>query len=207
MASVGKQLYCGTKMRLNSFKFWFYSSFHSRVNTAAHPSLIFHSIMYLLPSQIGLISITLPQNWINFTLTSLPDPRRQSRFSQSRKNVWRGWVFCWKCSDYRSCSHVQVCSITSISSLTLPLIHFLDKMNSPPLTVNTGIMENYERRNQLQKKTAGSSLSRLLQSSPCLLVLRLKYDRLNWYRAVLTDALWYFMAKVNRITDEQTALA
>lgn len=144
-------------MRLNSFKFWFYSSFHSRLNTAAHPSLLFHSIMYLLPSQIGLISITLPQNWINSTLTSLPDPHRQSRFSQSQKNVWGG--LCWKCSDYRSCSHVQVCSITSISSLTPPLIHFLDKMNSPPLTVNTGIMENYKRWNQLQKKTVGSSLT------------------------------------------------
>lgn len=90
MTSVGKQLYCGTKMRLNSFKFWFYSSFHSCLNTAAHPSLIFHSIMYLLPSQIGLISITLPQNWINSILTSLPDPHWQSCFSQSQKNVWRG---------------------------------------------------------------------------------------------------------------------
>lgn len=101
--------------------------------------LPFHSIMYFLSGQIGLISITLQQNEINSRLTSL----------QGHVGSWvsTNRIKClgalWNQSDYRSQS---LCSGVFSNIHFLPHsspIHFLQKVNLSPLTVNTRIRENY----------------------------------------------------------------
>lgn len=86
----------------------------------------FYSIMYFLSGQRSLISITLRQNGINSPLTSLPGHRWQL----SSANQMRCLGALWNHSHYRSHTCVQVCSPTSILSLAISLIHFLQKMIS-----------------------------------------------------------------------------
>lgn len=119
--------------------------------------LSFRSIMYFLSGQIGLISITLRQNGINSPLTSLPGHRWQMSFSQSNKMSGGSVKPVWL-----SLSHLcsGVFSNIHFISHSSP-INFLQKMNSSPLAVNTGITENYKRWNQLLNKT-------VIQNAGCL---------------------------------------
>lgn len=71
-------------------------------------------------------------------------------------------------------------------------------MNYRPPTVNTGIMENYK---QSLKESASSSLRAacVIVTPACFQTEISLCGRWHWHHAVLTDARWYFMAKVSGI--------
>lgn len=179
----------------------FFFLYTSRLGAAARPYSIFHSIMHILSRQIGLISITLPQSGMDCALTSLPDHRWQRSSSQSLENCPAG--FCEKRSDYRSRPLVLRCvpshpfHISHTPSNSFPRkkwITFLPQWTQ-------GLWKITSAKKQPLNETAGFSLraAPVIVTPACFQTEISLCGRWKWHRAVLTDAPWHFMAKVNRI--------
>lgn len=115
------------------------------MKVAAHfPSVIsLHNVLSLQPERPHLHQFA--PKWNKFSFDKPAGPSLAVELSQSNE-MSGGSVKPVSLSFSHLCSGV-LSNIHFISRRSL--IHFLQKMNSSPLTVNTRITENYKRSNQL----------------------------------------------------------
>lgn len=116
---------------------------------AHFPSVIpLHNVLSLRPERPHLHHFAT--KWNKFSFDKPAGPSLAVELQPIKWDVWGGSVKPASLSFTHLCSGVLP-DIHFISHCSL--IHFLQKMNSSPLTVNTGITENYKRWNQLLSKT------------------------------------------------------